>query len=101
MSTIVVAATSSSTASGAITSTKARVVSTVPVQFAVGANPTANNSNCEVISANTVRYINMQGLNNQIAFIAVSGGASGTVSVTPCGTVYASSIVTGNTYIRS
>jgi hypothetical protein len=60
------------------------------VFYAVGASATAYAGNCEIIPAETVRYINMQGLGNQIAFLA-SGGSS-VVTVQQIGTVYSSSI---------
>ena len=94
----IVIATTTSSQSTAIASTKVRVTANAAVQFAVGANPTAALASSEVIGANTTRYINMQGLNNKIAFIAPSGTVG--VSVTPIGTVYSSSIP-GATYIPS
>jgi len=98
MATQVIVATASSSQSTAIASTKARVTANSAVYFAVGVNPTAYAGNCEVIAANTTRYINMQGLGNKIALLSANGPA--TVSVTQIGTVYASSIP-GSTYIPS
>jgi hypothetical protein len=88
---VITASTSGSTSSSAIQSTKVRVsVGAYPVYYAVGSSPTASSTGCEIIPAQTVRYINMQGLGNEIAFLAI-GGAS-TVTVQQIGTVYASSI---------
>lgn len=98
MATQVISASTSSAQSTAITSTKVKVTPTATVFFAVGSNPAAYTGNCEIIAAGQTRYINMQGLGNKIAFITPTGSAS--VSVTQCGTVYASGIVGGN-YIPS
>ena len=86
MAQVLTVSTASSTATSAITSTKARVSSNASAVFySVGSNPTAFTGNCELIPQNSVRYINIQGANNKIAFIAASQAA--TVTVEPCGTV--------------
>mgnify|MGYP003341678925 CR=1 FL=1 len=99
--TQLITATSSSAQSSPVNSTKARVVTTASVYYAVGANPTAGATfaNTGIISPNTVRYINMQGLGNKIAILQVAAGGAN-VEVTDCGTVYSTSIP-GSTYIRS
>jgi uncharacterized Fe-S radical SAM superfamily protein PflX len=91
----VISASTSSAQSTAITSTKVRVTPSATVFFAVGTNPTAYTGNCEIITAGQTRYINMQGLNNLIAFITPTGTAS--VSVTPIGAVYASAVAQNST----
>lgn len=89
MSTQTVSVTGSSAQSSAVGSTKIRFVSNVSLHYAVGANPTAYTSgNCEMIPANTIRYINMGGLNNKIAVIALSGGSTGICTITDIGAVY-------------
>ena len=84
--------------SNVIASTKIRVtVGANPVFYAVGVNPTAvTTGTCELLPAESVRYINMQGLNNIIAFVSPSGTSN--VSVTTIGTVSPSSVVLGNVY---
>ena len=95
--TIVVTTTTSQ--SNAVASTKVRVTANAAVHFNVGSNPVAATANCEIIGANQTRYINMQGLNNKLAFIAATGVAE--VSVQQIGTVASSGIILGNTYIPS
>jgi hypothetical protein len=88
---VISALTSASTASSAITSTKVRVsVGANPVFYEVGIIATAFSNNCEMIAAGTVRFINMKGLGNQIAFLA-NGGAS-TVTVQQIGIVQPSGL---------
>jgi|APCry1669192319_1035405.scaffolds.fasta_scaffold00208_16 hypothetical protein len=94
----VIVATTTSSQTSAVASTKVRVTANAEVRFTVGSNPTVTTGNGEVIAANTTRYINMQGLNNKLAFITTTGVAG--VSVQQIGTVYASSIP-GATYIQS
>ena len=95
---VIIATTGSSVQSSAVASTKVRVTSNAAAHFAVGVNPTAYSGNCEIIAANQTRYINMQGLNNKIAFLGSNSTAE--ITVTQIGTVYASSIP-GATYIPS
>jgi hypothetical protein len=64
------------------------------VFYAVGASPTAYAGNCEIIAPNQTRYINMQGLNNSIAFLGNVGAS--TVSVQQIGAVYASAVAQNN-----
>lgn len=88
-----VVVTTSSVQSNAIPSTKVRVSSSASVFYAVGANPVAYSSgNCEILPANSVRYVNMEGNYNKIAFITASGSAN--VSVTAIGTVANTAIIT-------
>lgn len=95
-SQVVYTSTSSSQTVGPFSSTKVRVTNGAnPVFYAVGANPTAYAGNCEIIAPNAVRYINMQGLNNSIAFLGNVGAS--TVSVTQIGAVYASSMAQNST----
>jgi hypothetical protein len=70
----------------AITSTKVKVVSNVAVHYAVGVSPIAYRGNCDVIPANTVRYINMEGVGNKIAFNP-SDNVTAEVTVVNCGYV--------------
>lgn len=93
---IVSAVTGSSTATATPSvSTKVRVNTNVgAVYYAVGLTPVANATTCEIIPAGSVRYINMKGLGNSIAFLAVTTAT--TVSVTDCGVVNASSLVLPN-----
>lgn len=93
-----IVATTTTSQSSAIASTKVRVTANAAVHFNVGVSPVAATANCEIIGANQTRYINMQGLNNKLAFITAAGAAE--VSVQQIGTVYASSIP-GDTYIPS
>ena len=93
-----IVATTTTSQSTAVSSTKVRVTANATVHFSVGANPVAATANCEIIAANQTRYINMQGLNNKLAFITAAGAAE--VSVQQIGTVYGSSIP-GSTYIQS
>ena len=99
--TQLVTATGSSVQSSMVNSTKVRIVSTASIYYAVGASPTAGAAfaNTAIITPNTVRYINMQGLGNKVAVLQVAGGGAN-VEITDIGTVYASSIP-GNVYIRS
>ena len=93
---IVSAVTGSSTATATTsTCTKVRVSTNVgAVYYAVGLTPVANATTCEIIPAGSVRYINMKGLGNSIAFLAVS--AATTVSVADCGVVNQSTLVLPN-----
>jgi hypothetical protein len=90
MSAQIIAVNGTSQASSAITSTKIRFATNVAVHFAVGVSPVAYTGNCEMIPANTTRFINMEGLNNKIAVVA--SGATGECSIVPCGTVNQSSM---------
>jgi hypothetical protein len=95
------AVTTTSIQSTPITSTRVRVNNgNTPVFYAVGPNPTAfTTGNCELIPANTVRSVNMQGLNNIIAFATASGTSN--VSVVTIGQVAPSGIagpIGGNIY---
>ena len=94
----VIVATTTSTQSAAVPSTKVRVTANAEVRFNVGANPVVTTGNGEVIASGQTRYINMQGLNNKLAFITTTGVAG--VSVQQIGTVYSSSIP-GSVYIQS
>jgi hypothetical protein len=81
---------STSGATAAIDTTKVRVTANAAVHYAVGSSPVAYAGNCEIIPANSTRYINMEGLGNKIAFITGSGSAE--VSVTKVGYVSPTSI---------
>jgi hypothetical protein len=94
----VIVATTTSSQTSAVASTKVRVTANAEVRFNVGVSPVVTAGNGEVIAAGQTRYINMQGLNNKLAFITTTGVAG--VSVQQIGTVYASSI-TGSNYIQS
>ena len=96
-STVIVATTTTGQ-SAAITSTKVRITANAEVRYTVGINPVVTVGNGEIIASGQTRYVNMQGLNNKLAFITTTGVAG--VSVTPIGTVYSSSIP-GSTYITS
>ena len=88
---VISAVTTGSVASSAVTSTKVRVSTNAgAVYYAVGTNPTAYSGNCEIIPSESTRFVNMQGLGNKIAFLAVSSNTS--VSVQQIGTVAASGI---------
>ena len=77
--------------SSSISSTKVRVTTNSNAAFyAVGINPTAySTGNCEMLPANSVRYVNMQGLGNKIAFVLPPTGTSGNISITTIGAVEA------------
>jgi len=94
----VIVATTTTSQTSAIASTKVRVTANAEVRFTVGANPIVTTGNGEIIASGQTRYINMQGLNNKLAFITTTGVAG--VSVQQIGTVYSSSIP-GSTYIQS
>jgi hypothetical protein len=94
----VIVATTTTSQSSAVASTKVRVTANAEVRFTVGVNPVVTTGNGEIISSGQTRYINMQGLNNKLAFITTTGVAG--VSVQQIGTVYSSSIP-GSTYIPS
>lgn len=97
---VVYTSTSSSQSVGPFSSTKVRVTNGAnPVFFAVGATPTAYAGNCEIIAPNSTRYVNMQGLNNSIAFLGNVGAS--TVTVTQIGTVYATAVAqNSSTYLN-
>lgn len=82
---VITVGTSTSVQSAAVASTKVRVTANAAVHYQVGASPVAYTGNCEIISANSVRYINMEGLNNKIAVLGSSQVAE--VSVVAIGTV--------------
>ena len=86
----IINATTSSSQSTMITTTKVKVTANASVHYAVGSNPTAYTGNCDVIPAATTRFINMEGLNNKIAFITTTGTAE--VSVVNVGFVANSAI---------
>jgi len=101
---IVYTTTSGSQSVGPFTSTKVRVVAgPYPAFFNVGnAAVAASPGNCEIIAANSTRYINMQGLNNYIAFYGNVGQA--TYTVQQIGTVSSGTIpviVNGNVVMRT
>jgi hypothetical protein len=86
MATQVISVTGTSQATNAIAADKVKVVTGGASAFyAVGTSPVAYSANCEILPSNTVSYINMQGVNNKLAFIQGSG--AGNVSVTPCATI--------------
>jgi hypothetical protein len=87
----ILTANGTSQQSTSIPTTKVRVVSTAAIYYAVGSNPTAGASyaNTSIIGPNTVRYVNMEGLNNKIAILQVAAGGAN-VSITNVGTVSAS-----------
>jgi hypothetical protein len=95
----ILTATGSSTQSGVINSTKARVVSTAAIYLAVGQNPTAGTgfANTIMIPSNTVRYVNMTGLGNKVAILQVAGGGAN-VEVTDIGVVSSTSIMGSTVY---
>ena len=70
----------------AITTTKVRVVANVAVHYQVGVSPTCFRANTDVIPADTVRYINMEGVGNKIAFNPTNNVVA-EVSVVNCGYV--------------
>lgn len=70
----------------AITSTKVRVVANVAVHYQVGVSPLAFRSNTDVIPADTIRYINMEGVDNKIAFNPTNN-VMAEVTVVNCGYV--------------
>jgi hypothetical protein len=89
MTTQVISAVSSGSvvSSSPVPSTKARVTTSgAPVFYAIGTAPVANSANCELIPANSVRYINMGGTDNYIAFLSQSG--TGAVTVTAIGETF-------------
>jgi len=86
----IINATASSSQSNSISSTKVKVTANASVHYAVGSNPTAYTGNCDVIAANATRFINMEGLNNKIAFVTTAGTAE--VSVVNVGFVANSAI---------
>ena len=93
MATQVIAVSGTSQATTAIQGDKVKVVTgSASVFYAVGAFPTAYAANCEILPPNTIRFVNMQGLNNKIAFIQGSG--TGNVSVTECAIIANSSVTT-------
>ena len=98
---VVFTTTSGSQSVGPIASTKARVVTgTNPTFFNVGnAAVAAAPGNCEIIAANSTRYINMQGLNNYIAFYGNVGQT--TVTVEQIGTVNPSGFVANTGIMRT
>lgn len=82
---LTVPSTTTGAISSAITSTKIRITSNAACYYSVGAAPLTFAANCEVIPANTVRYINMEGVGNKINLVATSGTAL--VSIVNCGFV--------------
>jgi hypothetical protein len=96
MATQVIAVTGTSQTTSAIQGDKVKVVTgSASLFYRVGSAPIAYQSNCEILPSNTVSYINMQGLNNKIAFIIGSG--TGNVSVTECAIIANSSVTTSVT----
>jgi len=74
----------SSQQSTAIGTEKVRISTTSSaIAVAVGNNPTANLSACEIIPANTVNNSFIVGEGNKLAFISVSG--TGIFSITELG----------------
>jgi hypothetical protein len=83
-----------------INSTKVRVTANVPTHYAVGVNPICYQGNCELIPANSIKYINMQGLGNKIAIMGSSSTSE--VSITQIGNVAPSGITSSSdTYRQS
>lgn len=74
----------SSQQTSASSTDKVRISTTTSaVAVAVGSNPTANLTGCEIIPANTVNNSFIVGEGNKIAYISVSG--TGIFSVTELG----------------
>lgn len=84
--------------SAAITSTKVRITANATVHVAVGVSPTAYAGNCEIITAGTTRYINMEGLGNKVALLA--NGSVALVSITTIGGVAAGGITSSSDTYR-
>jgi hypothetical protein len=102
---IVFTSTTQSQSVGPFSSTKVRVVAgPYPAFFNVGnVSVAAAPGNCEIIAANSIRYINMKGLNNYIAFYGNAGAA--TYTVQQIGTVSSGTLptydATGNIVMRT
>jgi len=97
---VLTVSSSSPRSSTVINSTKIRVTANAAVHFAVGVNPTANTTSCELIPPNVTRYINMEGLGNKISIIGSVQTAE--LSITRVGNVFPSGQVTSSdTYIPS
>jgi precorrin isomerase len=74
----------SSQQSAAMGTEKVRISTTSSaIAIAVGSNPTANLTACEIIPANTVNNSFIVGEGNKVAYIAVSG--TGIFSITELG----------------
>jgi len=101
MATYTIAVTGTSTNTIAISSTAVKVTANVACYYAINQDASfQSNANIAanvgaMIAANRPTTVNMQGLNNKLALIAV--GASGQASVTEVGTVYSSSMNQNNT----
>jgi hypothetical protein len=102
---VIYTSTSASQSVGPIGSTKVRVVTgSNPTFFNVGnAAVAAAPGNCEIIASNSTRFINMQGLNNYIAFYGNVNPT--TVTVEPIGAVSSRTLPvydsTGNIIMRT
>lgn len=102
---IVYTTTSGSQSVGPFSSTKVRVVTgSNPTFFNVGNSAVAASpGNCEIIAANSTRYINMKGLGNYIAFYGNVGAT--TVTVQAIGTVSSGTLpsydTNGNVIMRT
>jgi hypothetical protein len=86
------AASNSQPTANVITSTKVRVVANAAVHYAIGVSPIAYRGNCDLIPADTVRYINMEGVGNKIAFNPTNN-VTAEVSVVECGSYILNGIV--------
>lgn len=73
----------SSQQSASLPSTRARVVSTAPVFYAVGDNPVAFSSNCEIILPNVKKDIILSSINQKVAILGM--GTSGDVTISSVG----------------
>lgn len=83
-----------------INSTKVKIVANTACVYAINAPATLTANVGAVIPANFPTYINMGGIGKQLSVLPVSG-ASTTVSVTECGTVYQSSLNQNSTTFKN
>jgi len=79
-----------------INSTKVKVVANTACVYAINAPATLTANVGPMIPANFPTYINMGGIGKTLSVLPVSG-ASTTITVTECGTVYQSAVSQNST----
>ena len=109
---VITSNSSAATPTTAINSTKIKVVATSPpgivgnIFYAIGATPALASSavsfsNCEMLPTGEVRFINMKGLGNSIAFQNYLNSTKMLVAVTECGTVFQSALNQNSTTFKN
>lgn len=91
MSSYTIVTSTAANVSGAINSTKVKVVANAACVYAIDAPATLTANVGPMIPANFPTYVNMGGIGKTLSVLPVAGGST-TITVTECGTVYQSAM---------